>query len=878
MSTSSSRPTSRPAAWKAAAPAAPSGTKTFAAKLPKLPVPEFPDTLARLKQSLVPIAWSNEEYGAVSKKIDDFAAGQGPELHRRLLSRAAETRHWLEDWWDDGGYLGYRDSVVVNVSYYYGFDEQPSHLPQTPAARAAALARSAMMFRRNLKQGSITPDGTKEGPMCMDTYRWMFDCCRIPGPEGLDWSVSYAKENDTGDSGHIIVIRNNRVWKIVAAEGGRILSTEEFEKQIHYIYENSNGVYPGVGVLSASNRDVWAKDYGTLSFSTHNSTILSEIQSAAFVISLEACSPATPVQHSRALWHGSVIDGVPTGLRTRWVDKPVQFIVYDNAVAGLMGEHSVMDGTPTVRLCDDILDMLADPGFDHGSTTSPSTSLPKPFDWEITPAITEAITKADAAAVELIESQELGFLLTPYGKAAIKKFGVSPDSWAQMIVQLAYRRLIGDEKRIGGTYEAATTRRFDKGRTEAIRVVTSESDAWVASMDNPKVDNDERKRLFAAATKKHVELAKSAGNGLGVDRHLLGLKKLLKADEKVPELFTDPVFLRSSYWVLSTSAIFSKHFPVYGWGEVVPDGFGVAYMTGYEDRLQYTITSRKEMPNAKFSRRRTMSSRIAPSDVKNKAKREELARKSKKAKGQRKLERRLAQAKAEANDPAAKKKRLAENVPHTLDNMREFDPSILTADPNQAGPSSSPDTPDEAAEDIANDPFASYFAATDDPSIPPKILITTSPKASKSTYEFCDELVGVFPGAEFIRRKKGKGFEMGRIAGWAAGRDYKHLLVVNEDMKKPRYLSYAFRSTEKVALQEIGPRFTLKLRSLRKGIPAVVNYGEAPKPLEFDVSPFEDQETGTSPEDAADSNDPQPRKAVVPPKTDEYLWQWKASS
>jgi len=68
----------------------------------------------------------------------------------------------------------------------------------------------------------------------------------------------------------------------------------------------------------------------------------------------------------------------------------------------------------------------------------------------------------------------------------------------------------------------------------------------------------------------------------------------------MPAFLDDPVVKRSSYWVLSTSAVFSKHFPVYGWGEVVPDGFGVAYMTGYDDRLQYTVTSRKELPNAKF--------------------------------------------------------------------------------------------------------------------------------------------------------------------------------------------------------------------------------------------------------------------------------------
>jgi hypothetical protein len=49
------------------------------------------------------------------------------------------------------------------------------------------------------------------------------------------------------------------------------------------------------------------------------------------------------------------------------------------------------------------------------------------------------------------------------------------------------------------------------------------------------------------------------------------------------------------------------------------------------------------------------SSRFEPSSIKNKLKREEVSRKTKKAKGQLKLQKRLAQAKAEANDPAAKK-------------------------------------------------------------------------------------------------------------------------------------------------------------------------------------------------------------------------------
>ena len=63
----------------------------------------------------------------------------------------------------------------------------------------------------------------------------------------------------------------------------------------------------------------------------------------------------------------------------------------------------------------------------------------------------------------------------------------------------------------------------------------------------------------------------------------MGLKKLMEKDEVgTVALFDDLVFKRSQHWVLSTSAIFSGMFEAYGWGEVVPNGFGVAYMTGFD--------------------------------------------------------------------------------------------------------------------------------------------------------------------------------------------------------------------------------------------------------------------------------------------------------
>jgi carnitine O-acetyltransferase len=41
-------------------------------------------------------------------------------------------------------------------------------------------------------------------------------------------------------------------------------------------------------------------------------------------------------------------------------------------------------------------------------------------------------------------------------------------------------------------------------------------------MDDVNVENGERKRLFDLAAKKHIALAKAAGNGQGCDRHMFG--------------------------------------------------------------------------------------------------------------------------------------------------------------------------------------------------------------------------------------------------------------------------------------------------------------------------------------------------------------------
>jgi carnitine O-acetyltransferase len=60
--------------------------------------------------------------------------------------------------------------------------------------------------------------------------------------------------------------------------------------------------------------------------------------------------------------------------------------------------------------------------------------------------------------------------------------------------------------------------------------------------------------LLQAATKAHNAYTVNVSNGKGCDRHLLGLRLLLREGETHP-LFTEPIFAKSQEWLLSTSGL-----------------------------------------------------------------------------------------------------------------------------------------------------------------------------------------------------------------------------------------------------------------------------------------------------------------------------------
>lgn len=538
----------------------------FEDSLPRLPVPALEETSKRYLKSVHPLL-NKTEFEATKKAVEVFSkpGSIGPELQKRLQARREDPKHknWIYEWWNDAAYLSYRDPVVPYVSYFYSHRDDRRR--RNPVKRAAALTAAVLEFRKQVDGGSLEPEYMKKLPVSMESYQWMFNACRVPS-KNIDGPVKYAH----ADNAYILVMRKNQFFKVPYAVGGQQLTAAELEQQFSRIYTLAQGRTPAVGALTSQNRNLWySAREDLLAAHPANAPALEAIQAASFVVCLDDAAPITLEERAHQYWHG---DG-----QNRFFDKPVQLIINDNGTSGFIGEHSMMDGTPTHRLNDYINMLIFANKLDLGNPSVRSDlAEPTPIKFHLNATVQKHIHRAVSDFDALIAQHELRVqAYQGYGKGLIKKFKASPDAYVQMIIQLAYHKMYGVNR---PTYESATTRRFQQGRTETCRSVSDESVAFCSAMADPAIPPEECVKHFRAAIDAHVRYITDASDGRGVDRHLFGLKKCLKEGEELPELFKDRAYGYSGTWFLSTSQLSSEFFNGYGWSQVVDEGWGIAYM------------------------------------------------------------------------------------------------------------------------------------------------------------------------------------------------------------------------------------------------------------------------------------------------------------
>jgi carnitine O-acetyltransferase len=540
----------------------------FQRELPRLPVPKLDETCA-LYLGLVRPLLGDREHAKTQRAVDEFAEpdGAGQQLQARLVdwSQSSARDNWLEPFWDDW-YLCDDTPLVINVSP--GFALTGGERPQIE--RAARLLAAALRVKALVDAEAIEPDLDGGAPRCMREYARLFASTRVPG--GARDELRAFPESQ-----HVVVLHEDRVFALdVLDASGRASTVPALERALGRIVDDSQPADPSPGVLTTGWRRSW---WDIRERHLAGCELLDSVERAILVLVLEGIArPQHPrsIEAARLFLHG---DG-----RGRWFDKSIQLVVAANGVAGFCMEHSGFDGSTAVRLAELLVE------YENAAPTArghDAELVPRLLSYDRNEPLRQAISSAQRNVDAAIGRTDLVVLDASVGKSAMVRHGVSPDAFVQMAFQLAFFTLTGETV---STYESVDTKHFLHGRTEAMRSVSDASVAFVQALRGRR-PSTAAADLLRTAIDRHVATLARCKEGRGVDRHLLGLRRMVRPDEEVPAIFTDPGYTTLTRSVLSTSALpSSPGVALTCFGPVVDDGFGLSY-TVHGDTTVCVVTN-----------------------------------------------------------------------------------------------------------------------------------------------------------------------------------------------------------------------------------------------------------------------------------------------
>lgn len=218
-------------------------------------------------------------------------------------------------------------------------------------------------------------------------------------------------------------------------------------------------------------------------------------------------------------------------------------------------------------------------------------SDPKRIEFDLSPDILDDIRHAEAAIGDELCSLDTHILeFMDYGKNFIVSKSMSPDSFVQVSILLAYYRLYGQ---VVCSYEPVLTKKFLHGRTEAMRSSTMKVKSLCKIFFSHYATKEDKLDALRSAVKDHSCTVKESAAGKGVDRHLYSLKSVaMKTGRPIPSFFKSEAWTKLNHTVISTSNCGNPALKLFGFGPVVPDGFGIGYIIK-DTSLSYAITSKQ---------------------------------------------------------------------------------------------------------------------------------------------------------------------------------------------------------------------------------------------------------------------------------------------
>jgi len=555
-----------------------------------MPVPDLSISCLKLIEWAEPLL-SEQESIKTKEVIAQFLrpGGEGERLQNELIEWAQPTMisNWFAPVWRDF-YLACPKSLVINSNVFYYLKSKHDEKADSQAKIAAALVSSVYRFIALIDDKALSVDMQKEMPLCMNQYRHLFSSTRIPRQGTDEFNVSSCRK-------HIIIMHHQRIYKLnIIDENGRIRSPSAIEFELNCILSPSEKGQ-NFGLLSTLPREQWAKSRtALLEISKSNLACMQAVEDASFVLCLDEQSPEEITEVSKQLLHGAGQD--------RFFDKSLQFIVFKNGKTGVNFEHTGVDGSVMLRLIGHIYDTIEKVSFAQGGISVenniPIAPTAEEIEFDLDDTLIQTIVETgDWFSRHIANTQTRVLNFTAFGKEQIKQFGVSPDAFVQLALQLAEHKLYG---KCYSAYEAVMTRTFLDGRLDALHTVSLESIRFIANIGDPDCSAQEKIDSLILAAEKHVERAKECRFGQGIYAHFLALKYRYKEAgqnigiDTLPAIFTDNGYRKLNHSVVCTSTTSDYGVELAGYGPIVDDGYGIRYFKR-NDSICFNMTSRTAM-------------------------------------------------------------------------------------------------------------------------------------------------------------------------------------------------------------------------------------------------------------------------------------------
>ncbi|XP_029823749.2 carnitine O-acetyltransferase-like [Ixodes scapularis] len=269
----------------------------------------------------------------------------------------------------------------------------------------------------------------------MSQYQRIFSVYRTPAIacDKLEFNTPLEKSGE-----HVVAIHNGQMFTFNAYDAQGVPHNESrILTQLIRVVEMSPEKDVGVGILTAEDRDVWAKVYATLGQNSENAASLEAIKKAALVVCLDG--GLEDVDPYEVAWPRQVYKGGPNAeyAANRWWDKPVQVIVGEDGGSALLYDHTAFDGTAMAGVTNHCYHYAQNAGS-FEATQVGVEDAPQKLEFVLGPDTLHDIKKAESSHARYAGGTErLFYQFSDYGKTFVQSCNMSPDGYTQMAVQLA---------------------------------------------------------------------------------------------------------------------------------------------------------------------------------------------------------------------------------------------------------------------------------------------------------------------------------------------------------------------------------------------------------------------------------------------------------